>query len=65
MDSSWTVHLFDSDRGPFLTVEPSGEWTLGEWGGIVYAASQQPGVCRASNAIVARTRFALIEGLER
>jgi hypothetical protein len=59
------VHLFDAHRGPHLTVDPSGGWTLGEAGGIVYASSEQPGVCRASNAIVARVRFALIEGLER
>ncbi|MCV7134069.1 hypothetical protein H7J06_13845 [Mycobacterium hodleri] len=48
-----------------MTVDPSGGWTLGEEGPIVYASSEQPGVCRASNAIVARVRFALIEGLER
>lgn len=65
MDSSWTVYLFDTHRGPHMTVDASGGWTLGEAGGIVYATSQQPGICRASNAIVARTRFALIEALER
>jgi hypothetical protein len=59
------VYLFDAHRGPYMTVEPSGGWTLGEWGGIVYATSEQPGICRASNAIVARVRFALIEALER
>lgn len=48
-----------------MTVDASGGWTLGEEGGIVYATSQQPGICRASNAIVARVRFALIEALER
>lgn len=65
MDSPWTVHLFDAHRGPYMTVDASGGWTLGEEGGIVYATSQQPGICRASNAIVARVRFALIEALER
>jgi hypothetical protein len=58
------VYLFDGG-GPYLTVDPSGGWKLGEEGGIVYAASEQRGVCRASNAIVARARFALIEALER
>jgi len=48
-----------------MTVDPSGGWTLGEAGGVVYASSEQAGICRASNAIVARVRFALIEGLER
>lgn len=57
------MYLFESPRGPYLTVDPSGRWTLGEWGGIVYASSEQRGICRASNAIVARTRFALIEAL--
>jgi len=65
LDSPWTVYLFESHHGPYMTVDPSGGWTLGEWGGIVYATSEQPGICRASNAIVARVRFALIEGLER
>ncbi|MEU0497169.1 hypothetical protein [Mycobacterium sp. NPDC006124] len=59
------MYLVDARRGPRLTVDPSGGWTLGEAGGIVYASSEQPGVCRASNAIVARARFALIEGLDR
>lgn len=65
LNAPWTVYLFDDRHGPYLTVEPSGEWTLGEWGGILYAVSGQRGVCRASNAIVARAHFALIEGLER
>ena len=65
LDSPWTVYLFDAHRGPHMTVDPSGGWMLGEEGGIVYASSQQPGICRASNTIVARVRFALIEELER
>ena len=64
LDSPWTVHLFDGHRGPYMRVDPSGGWQLGEAGGIVYASSEQRGVCRASNAIVARVRFALIEALK-
>jgi hypothetical protein len=59
------VHLYDADGGTYLTVDPSGGWKLGDDGGTVYATSDQPGVCRATNAVVARARFALIEGLER
>ena len=65
MDSPWTVYLFDAHRGPYMTVDPSGGWTLGEDGVIVYATSEQKGICRVSNAIVARVRFALIEALQR
>ncbi|KAA0099778.1 hypothetical protein CIW49_09410 [Mycolicibacterium sp. P1-18] len=59
------MFVVEDRRGPYLTVDPTGGWMLGEAGGIVYASSDQPGVCRASNAIVARVRFALIEGLEQ
>lgn len=57
------MYLFDARRGPYMKVDPSGGWTLGEAGPIVYASLEQPGICRASNAIVARVRFALIEAL--
>lgn len=64
LDSPWTVHLFDTGSGTFMTLDPSGGWELGDGGRTVYASSKRPGVCQATNAIVARVRFALIEALK-
>lgn len=57
------MYLFDGGAGTYLTVHPSGGWELGEDGGVVYATSDREGVCRATNAVVFRVRYALIEGL--
>ncbi|MBJ7341810.1 hypothetical protein [Mycolicibacterium sp.] len=70
LDAPWTVYLFGSEDSraadrPYVTLDPSGRWELGDVGPTIYAVSDRPGICRASNAMVSRVRFALIEGLSQ
>jgi hypothetical protein len=73
LSSPWRVYLFDSDGSedrdptdrPYVRLDPSGRWELGADGATFYATSDRPGICRATNAMVYRVRFALIEALSR
>jgi hypothetical protein len=68
LDSPWTVPLLAGPGRCFITVDPTGQWVVGnavsEPGVDVLAASSEPGVCNLSMATAHWVRSAFKAALQ-